>query len=209
MRALIGLLFGSGLWLAIQSFSSPRRARTLKKKRHVWPTFIDEVASGIQVGMSLSEAFFEARNTLPIDEKTMLERAYYQVQHGSAFTDVITKLSAQIHSKDFSRMANLLVTSSQQGIQQLPELLHDFASAIRRNNELNQDVQAKYHTNKIAARVASVAPLFVLLFTATRTEVRDIYLTHEGMMVLVIIAFVSIGGYVAMTKIASLPELES
>jgi Flp pilus assembly protein TadB len=208
MMTLVGMLFGAGVWLCLQSLSVPKRSKAFIPKRNLWPLFIDEIASGVQVGKSLQEAFFEARYTLPIHQKFLLDRAYFQVQHGSAFQEILKELELEMNSKDFSRLAQLLKISAQQGVNHLGVLLHDFSSAIRRDNELMLEILAKYQTNKIAARVASVSPLIVLLFTASRSEVRDIYLSQEGLFVLSGIVLVSIGGYFAMTKIASLPGLD-
>jgi Flp pilus assembly protein TadB len=208
MSALVGMLFGSGLWLVIQSFTNPKPSKIVRSKRNEWPVFIDEIASGIQVGMSLQEAFFSARNTLPLERKVAFDRAYFQVQHGASFNDTLQALASDIHSHDFSRLVNLLLISNKQGIGQLSSLLFDFSAAIRRDQDLILEIHSKYQTNKIAARVASVAPLFVLIFTASRKEVREIYLTSEGIGVLVIIAVVSIGGYLAMVKIATFPGVK-
>lgn len=204
---LVGLLFGAGIWLCLQSVSAPKRSVVYDPKRNVWPLFIDEIASGVQVGKSLQEAFFEARHTLPLHQKFLLDRAYFQMQHGRAFQDVLKELKREMNSNDFSRLLQLLMISAHQGVHQLGVLLHDFSSAIRRDNELMLEISTKYQTNKIAARVASVSPLIVLLFTASRSEVRDIYLSQEGLLVLLGILLVSIGGYFCMTKIASLPGL--
>ena len=209
MSALLGMLFGSGLWLVIQSLTGPRLSKIVKSKRNEWPVFIDEIASGIQVGMSLQEAFFTARNTLPMERKVAFDKAYFQVQHGASFNESLQALAGEIHSHDFSRLVNLLLISSTQGIGQLSSLLFDFSAAIRRDQELILEILSKYQTNKIAARVASIAPLLVLIFTASRKEVREIYLTSEGLGVLGIIAVVSLGGYLAMVKIASFPGVKS
>lgn len=205
--ALVGMLFGAGIWLCVQSFSAPKRTKAQVSRRNLWPQFIDEIASGVQVGKSLQEAFFEARHTVWTHQKFLLDRAYFQMQHGRAFHEVLKELDREMNSKDFSRLAQLLTISAHQGVNQLGMLLHDFSSAIRRDNELLLEISAKYQTNKIAARVASVSPLLVLLFTASRSEVRDIYLSQEGFFVLIGILLVSMGGYVSMTKIASLPGL--
>jgi hypothetical protein len=103
---------------------------------------------------------------------------------------------------------NLLLISNTQGIGQLSSLLFDFAAAIRRDYDLILEILAKYQTNKIAARVASIAPLLVLIFTSSRKEVRDIYLTSEGLGVLGVITLVSIGGYLSMVRIASFPGVK-
>lgn len=206
---LLGMLFGAGIWLCLQSFSVPKRSKATVGKHNLWPVFIDEIASSVQVGKSLQEAFFEARHTLPTHQKFLLDRAYFQLQHGKAFQDTLKELELQMKSKDFSRLVQLLMISAHQGVSQLGMLLHDFSSAIRRDDELILEISAKYQTNKIAARVASISPLLVLLFTATRSEVREIYLSQEGLFVLLGIVIVSIGGYVSMTKIASLPGLRN
>lgn len=207
MIALVGLLFGAGVWLVIQSVSYPKRSRNIDSHSNVWPQFIDELASGIQVGMSLQDSFFDARSALPIEQRRAMDRSYFQMQHGSSFQDELQKLQKQLQSRDFVRLVTLLSLSHQQGVQQLASLLHDFSSALRRDNELMLEVLAKYQTNKIAARVASIAPFLVLLFTASRAEVRNIYFTREGFIVLFVITLVSIGGYVSMAKIASLPGI--
>lgn len=206
---LLGMLFGAGIWLCLQSFSVPKRSKVSAGKRNLWPVFIDEIASSIQVGKSLQDAFFEARHTLPFHQKFLLDRAYFQMQHGKAFQDTLIELEPQMKSKDFSRLMQLLMISAHQGVSQLGMVLHDFSSAIRRDDELILEISSKYQTNKIAARVASISPFLVLLFTATRSEVREIYLTQEGLFVLLGIVIVSIGGYVSMTKIASLPGLRN
>lgn len=208
MSALLGMLFGSGLWLVIQSVAGPKRSKIVRTKRNEWPIFIDEIASGIQVGMSLQEAFFSARTTLPLERRVRFDRAYFQVQHGASFNDTLQILASDIHSHDFSRLVNLLLISNTQGIGQLSSLLFDFAAAIRRDFDLILEILAKYQTNKIAARVASIAPLLVLIFTSSRKEVRDIYLTSEGLGVLGVITLVSIGGYLSMVRIASFPGVK-
>lgn len=207
MIAMVGLLFGAGVWLVIQSVAYPRRSRTVVSHSNIWPQFIDEIASGIQVGLSLQDSFFDARSVLPIEQRRVLDRSYFHLQHGSSFQDELQRLQKQLMSKDFTRLVTILSISTQQGVRQLASLLHDFSAALRRDNELMLEILAKYQTNKIAARVASVAPLFVLLFTASRAEVRSVYLTHEGLIVLFVITLVSIGGYLSMVKIASLPGI--
>ena len=207
MTTLVGLLFGSGVWFVVQSISHPKHLKKTSQKPNTWPEFIDEISSGVQVGMSIQEAFFDARTALPPHHKALFDQAYFQTQHGASFNACLENLAFELKSKDFSRLVALLVISNNQGLAQLATLLHDFASAIRRDSELIKEIVSKYQTNKIAARVASVAPLFVLLFTASRSEVRDVYLTGEGVVVLSIIALISLGGYISMAKISSLPGL--
>lgn len=208
MTALLGMLFGSGLWLIIQSLSGPKHSKVVLSKRNEWPVFIDEIASGIHVGLSLQEAFFSARNTLGHERKSLFDRAYFQLQHGAPFVDVLKSLAREVNSRDFSRLVNVLLISNSQGVTQLSSLLFDFASAIRRDYELMLEIMAKYQTNKIAARFASVAPLLVLIFTSSRQEVRDIYFTTEGLLVLSVITLISLGGYFAMVRIASFPGIK-
>lgn len=207
MSTFIGFLFGSGLWLVLQSVSSVNAKHRIKLQRSIWPAFIDEIADGISVGMSLPEAFFEARHMLPSHYCHVVSKYYYQFQHGASFTDSLHRIAKEIHSQDFKRLSTLLVIGSTEGVHELAILLHDFATAIRRDNELFLEIRSKYQTNKIAARVASLSPLVVLFFTASRQEVRAIYLSGEGVVVLMCIALVSLGGYVAMSRIALLPGI--
>ncbi len=208
MGVIVGLIFGCGLALAILSIN-PRARKN--KKPHIperfWPQFCDEISSGVRAGLSVSEATWRAGESLPVFLQDEFSKFQIGAERGISFNQSILSLSNQLESPTFTRIVFLIVTANNQNSASLASTLNEYASNLRTDLELVDEIAGKQAITKVSARVAALAPLVVLVLTSTRDSVRESFLTTLGLSVVALSFTVTAISYFLMVKFSQIKVL--
>jgi hypothetical protein len=116
-------------------------------------------------------------------------------------------LSNQLESPTFTRIVFLIVTANNQNSASLASTLNEFASNLRTDLELVDEIAGKQAITKVSARVAALAPLVVLVLTSTRDSVRESFLTTLGLTVVALSFTVTAISYFLMVKFSQIKVL--
>lgn len=211
MAQLVGMGFGIGVWFVILSIW-PNLMRPIKRAPERitldWPTFIDDVASGVRSGMTLPSATFGAGKRLPAVAANIFNSIEEEWREVGGFENTLSVLSVRFNEPGFQLFAKTAALAFAQGGNNTPTVLSQLARSLRARKQLENDIAARQATTINSAKVALAAPLLVLLLTSARPEVRSAYSNPTGLLVLVGIVVISIGSYRLMIRTAKLPELE-
>lgn len=208
MGALLGLIFGAGLVIALwQPPNFRRRTHRVTSAVH-WPQFIDDVASGIRAGLSVPVATFEAGQRLSYPYPFLFATWQEHWQQGNGFDAALTGLKASMGSAAFDQFAQTMEIAHRQGGRSVATLLSQLARNVRAQEQLVHEVRGRQSVTVASAKVAVAAPWVVLLVTCARPEVRSSYVAASGLWVLAIVAVVCVLSYISMRKLAEIAELE-
>ena len=212
MGWLLGIGFGAGLWLAsgglrLGGWSWRRRRSPRPATARVWPAYFDDVASGLRAGLAIGPAVWQAGRRLPWLERAAFERAEREWAGGSGLAASLSELSDSLAVPAFTAFVELIRLASTQGSSRLPALVAELAEQNRSQLQLLDEVRGRQATTVNAAKVAVGAPWVVLALTASRPDVREVYLTSAGALVLASVAAISTIAYLAMLRLSRIEAL--
>ena len=208
MGALIGLMFGAGLVIALWQPPAVRRVARRQNTAVHWPQFIDDVASGIRAGLSVPAATFEAGQRLIYPYPAIFAEWHESWQQGSGFESALAGLRASIDCAPFDQFAQTMDLAYRQGGRAVATLLSQLARNVRAQEQLVHEVRGRQSVTVTSAKVAVAAPWVVLVVTAARPEVRHSYMSATGVWVLIGVAGICVMSYVAMRRMAEIAELQ-
>lgn len=208
MANLIGMLAGVGLWLVLLVLWPKSRIKEPRKEILDWPTFIEDVASGVRAGSSLPNAMFMAGSRLPklaAEVFSIVEKSW---QTNGGFIESLRELNQHFPESGFQTFVSTAELSFVQGGSSVPTALSQLARSLRSRKQLENDVRARQSTTVNSAKVAVAAPLVVLGLTGMRAEVREAYTNATGILVLIGIFSLTGFSYWLMVRTAKMPELD-
>lgn len=208
MANLIGMLGGVGVWLMVLSVWPTSRERKPVNEILDWPSFIEDVASGVRAGSALPNAMFLAGSRLPKNSAEIFSIAEEAWQIKGGFIESLRELSQSFPETGFQTFASTAELSYVQGGSSVPTVLSQLARSLRSRKQLENDVRARQATTVNSAKVAVIAPLIVLGLTSMRSEVREAYMNPTGVLVLVGIFCVTSLSYWLMIRTAKMAELD-
>lgn len=210
MGVITGLIFGCGMALAIFSLKpkSKQNKRLLVPEKY-WPQFCDDISSAVRAGLPTSEATWQASASLPLFVQNQFLKHKESAEMGVSFNQSILNLSDQLESSTFSRIAFLIITANNQNSESLATILNEYASNLRTDLDLVNEIVGKQAVTRVSARVAALAPLVVLVMTSTRDSVRESFLTPLGLSVVFGSFIVTAFSYLLMVKISQIKALNA
>ncbi|MCX6403685.1 MAG: hypothetical protein NT032_07270 [Actinobacteria bacterium] len=208
MGSLIGLIFGCGIALAISSLKKVGKdSKTIHIPEKYWPQFCDDLSAGIRAGQSISQATWQASESLPIFLQNCFWQSRKQWEQGATFAKSLHNLSLDLKSVSFSRIVHLIQTAQNQNASAVAALLSEFAQNLRADIALVNEIAGKQAVTRVSAKVAALAPIAVLLLTSSRSTVRNSYLTPTGLLVIAGAMTVTLFSYLMMRKISQIKVL--
>lgn len=208
MGSLIGLIFGCGIALTLMSL---QKAEKLPSRMEIpekyWPQFCDDLSAGIRAGQSLSQATWQASESLPIFLQASFSQSRRRWEQGTAFANSLHDLSLEFKSISFSRIVHLINTAQNQNATAVAALLNEFAQNLRSDIALVNEIAGKQAVTRVSAKVAALAPFVVLLLTSSRSTVRNAYLTPTGLLVIAGTLSVTYFSYLMMRRISQIKVL--
>jgi len=172
-----------------------------------WPHFIDDLASALRAGQSISVALFECGQRVHPSAQPVFRHWQQAWKAGCGLEAALEGLEHDLRSPEFSQLTEVLHIVMVRGGSHVSSTLSELARNIRAQEQLIHEVRSRQSVTLNSAKVAVAAPWIVLLLTAGRPEVRSAYLSSTGMLVIVGVLLTSFFSYVAMRKVAEIPAL--
>ncbi len=181
------------------------RARA-KAHRVLWPEVVDHLVAAIRAGQPLPDAIVELSRSGPAPFRPgflVFERRWHETGTVAVALD-----AAKEHFADptADRLVELLRMAREVGGTELPSVLRDLASALRQDQALRAEAEARQSWVTSAAKLGVVAPWIVLALLASRPEAAAAYNTPAGFALIVGALVACVAAYRIMLAVGRLPE---
>jgi len=184
--------------------SRARRRRGLL--RDVWPEVVDNLASGIRAGLSLSEALGQVGERGPVELREPFRAFAADYRATGRFGDSLDALKNRLADPVADRIVEALRLTRDVGGTDLGRLLRTVSTSLRDDARTRGELEARQSWTVNAARLAVAAPWVVLALLASRPEAVAAYNSVAGVAVLTLGAVASVVAYLSMLRIGRLPE---
>jgi tight adherence protein B len=194
-----------GSWLPVSTVIGRARRRR-QRLRELWPEVVDNLASGVRAGLSLSEAVGQVGERGPEPLRPPFAAFAREYRLTGAFGECLDRLKERLADPVADRLCEALRITREVGGSDLGRLLRNLSAFLREDARTRSELEARQSWTVYAARLAVAAPWLVLALLASRPDSVAAYARPTGVVVLLIGGVVSIVAYRLMMVIGRLPE---
>jgi tight adherence protein B len=202
--AVFGLMAG---WVPIALVRS-RARRRLAEFRELWPDVVDNVASAVRAGLSLSEALAQVGERGPLPLREPFRRFGADYASTGRFAESLDRLKARLADPVGDRVVEALRIAREVGGGDLGRLLRSLSTFLRDDARTRSELESRQSWSVNGARVAVAAPWLVLAMLSFQGDVIQRYNSPVGALIIAGGAVVCVLAYRLMLRIGRLPEPE-
>jgi tight adherence protein B len=202
--AVFGVMAG---WLPIALVRS-RARRRLAEFRELWPDVVDNVASAVRAGLSLSEALAQVGERGPLPLREPFRRFGADYASTGRFAESLDRLKARLADPVGDRVVEALRIAREVGGGDLGRLLRSLSTFLRDDARTRSELESRQSWSVNGARVAVAAPWLVLAMLSFQGDVIQRYNSPVGAVIIAVGALVCVVAYRLMLRIGRLPEPE-
>ncbi|MGC4943987.1 type II secretion system F family protein [Kribbella sp. DT2] len=202
--AVFGLMAG-GVPVALLKSRARKR---LAEFRELWPDVVDNIASAVRAGLSLSEALAQVGERGPLPLREPFRRFGADYASTGRFADSLDRLKARLADPVGDRVVEALRIAREVGGGDLGRLLRSLSSFLRDDARTRSELESRQSWSVNGARVAVAAPWLVLGLLSFQGDVIQRYNSPVGALIIGIGAVVCVVAYRVMLRIGRLPEPE-
>lgn len=182
-----------------------RRRQRADELRAVWPDVVDNLASAVRAGLSLSEALTQlaARGPEPLRPAFVAFGEDYRAT--GRFDECLDRLKDRLADPVGDRIVESLRLARDVGGSDLGRLLRTLSAFLREDARTRAELETRQSWTVNAARLAVAAPWILLGLLSLRPEAVDAYNSAAGLALLAIGGCVCIVAYRLMLRIGRLP----
>jgi tight adherence protein B len=201
----VALAFGAMaayLPLAVVAARARRRQREFAE---VWPEAVDNLASAVRAGMSLSDALGALSVRGPVPLRPAFDGFARDYQVTGRFGDCLDRLKAELADPVGDRVVEGLRIAREVGGGELGRLLRNLSGYLRDDARTRSEMESRQAWTVNGARLAVAAPWLVLLMMSFQSDVIRRYASPVGVLILAVGAGVCVAAYALMMRIGRLP----
>ncbi|MDY0828890.1 type II secretion system F family protein [Microbacterium sp. BG28] len=201
--ALLAALAGAAapvLWLR------GRARRLLKIRRGLWPDVCDLLIASVRAGFALPDALASLQTSAPTHLRPAFAGFARDLAASGHFETSLDRLKVALSDPVADRILETLRMARQVGGTELVPVLRSLSSAVRADAAVRAEVDARQSWVRGAAVLGLVAPWVILVLLALRPEGSAAYSSPEGVVLIVVGAFVSVAAFRMMLAVGRLPE---
>lgn len=172
-----------------------------------WPEVIDHLISGIQSGMSLTEALTELSVRGPLVMRPLFARFKSQILEDGDFDRALSHLSEKFGSHASDQIFEALLISKSLGGSQLLTILRTLGNFLRQDLALRNEISVKQSWIKNSAHLSSAAPWLLLLLLAMQPTTVAAFTTPTGAGILFLGLALTALAYMWMSYLSRLPSV--
>lgn len=172
-----------------------------------WPEVIDHLISGIQSGMSLTEALTELSVRGPVVMRPLFTTFKRQIIEDGDFDRAIATLSEKFGSHASDQIFEALLISKSLGGSQLLTILWTLGNFLRQDLALRNEIAVKQSWIKNSAHLSSAAPWLLLLLLAMQPTTVTAFTTPTGAGILFLGLSLTVLAYIWMSYLSRLPTV--
>lgn len=204
----VGVVFGlmaGGMPVALLRSRARKR---LAEFRELWPDVVDNIASAVRAGLSLSEALAQVGERGPLPLREPFRRFGADYASTGRFADSLDRLKARLADPVGDRVVEALRIAREVGGGDLGRLLRSLSTFLRDDARTRSELESRQSWSVNGARVAVAAPWMVLALLSFQGDVIQRYNSPMGALIIAIGATVCVVAYRLMLRIGRLPEPE-
>lgn len=187
------------LWLSARGKKRISAAKTL------WPELAENLVSALRSGVSIPDALASLA-PLAAGHREAFENFQRNYQGGRSFVTALELLKAELADPVADRILESIRSARELGGAELVEILQGLADAIRAENHLRSELEARQSWLINAARLGAAAPWVVLALLASRPETAEMYSSELGTLLILGGFVITLLAYRMMLSIAKLPQ---
>ena len=172
-----------------------------------WPEVIDHLISGIQSGMSLTEALTELSARGPLVMRPLFTSFKSQIFEDGDFDRALARLSEKFGSHASDQIFEALLISKSLGGSQLLTILRTLGNFLRQDLALRNEISVKQSWIKNSAHLSSAAPWLLLLLLAMQPTTVAAFTTPTGAGILFLGLALTALAYIWMSYLSRLPTV--
>jgi tight adherence protein B len=204
-------LFASAFSLLVLAFTyvivKSRSGKLELEIASSWPEVIDHLISGIQSGMSLTEALTELSVRGPEVMRPLFTVFKRQIIEDGDFDRAISTLSEKFGSHASDQIFQALLISKSLGGSQLLTILRTLGNFLRQDLALRNEIAVKQSWIKNSAHLSSAAPWLLLLLLAMQPTTVAAFTTPKGAGILLLGLSLTALAYIWMSYLSRLPKV--
>jgi tight adherence protein B len=204
----VGAVFGVMAGAAPVALLKGRARRRRAEFRELWPDVVDNIASAVRAGLSLSEALAQVGERGPEALREPFRRFGADYASTGRFADSLDRLKARLADPVGDRVVEALRIAREVGGGDLGRLLRSLSAFLREDARTRSELESRQSWTVNGARVAVAAPWLVLAMLSFQRDVIARYNSPTGALILVAGAAVCVLAYRLMLRIGRLPEPE-
>ena len=204
----VGVVFGlmaGGLPIALLRSRARKR---LAEFRELWPDVVDNIASAVRAGLSLSEALAQVGERGPLPLREPFRRFGADYASTGRFAESLDRLKARLADPVGDRVVEALRIAREVGGGDLGRLLRSLSTFLRDDARTRSELESRQSWSVNGARVAVAAPWLVLALLSFQGDVIQRYNSPMGALIIGAGAVVCVIAYRLMLRIGRLPEPE-
>ncbi|MGY4773301.1 type II secretion system F family protein [Kribbella sp. CWNU-51] len=204
----VGVVFGlmaGGMPIALVRSRARKR---LAEFRELWPDVVDNIASAVRAGLSLSEALAQVGERGPLPLREPFRRFGADYASTGRFAESLDRLKARLADPVGDRVVEALRIAREVGGGDLGRLLRSLSSFLRDDARTRSELESRQSWSVNGARVAVAAPWLVLALLSFQGDVIQRYNSAMGALIIGAGAVVCVVAYRLMLRIGRLPEPE-
>ncbi len=201
--SIVGFVLGGLLgWLGTVAYVKVKATRRLKAFDEHLPDTLQLVASSLQTGFSLGQAFDAAARDGRAPVSTELHRALNESRLGADLEDALDRVAYRMDSKDF-RWAVMAIRIQREVGGNLAEVLRTTVKTIRDRAGLRRQVRALSAEGRLSMYILMALPIGLALFLVTfrREYVSLLWTTGLGLLMSAVAVVSMALGYFVMRQI--------
>jgi tight adherence protein B len=204
----VGVVFGlMAGWVPI-ALVRARARRRLAEFRELWPDVVDNIASAVRAGLSLSEALAQVGERGPLQLREPFQRFGADYASTGRFAESLDRLKARLADPVGDRVVEALRIAREVGGGDLGRLLRSLSTFLRDDARTRSELESRQSWSVNGARVAVAAPWLVLALLSFQGDVIQRYNTPVGALIIAAGAVLCVVAYRLMLRIGRLPEPE-
>jgi tight adherence protein B len=204
----VGLVFGLMAGGVPVALLKSRARKRLAEFRELWPDVVDNIASAVRAGLSLSEALAQVGDRGPLPLREPFRRFGADYASTGRFADSLDRLKARLADPVGDRVVEALRIAREVGGGDLGRLLRSLSGFLRDDARTRSELEARQSWSVNGARVAVAAPWLVLGMLSFQGDVIQRYNSPVGAAVIGVGAALCVVAYRVMLRIGRLPEPE-
>ena len=204
----VGVVFGlmaGGMPIALVRSRARKR---LAEFRELWPDVVDNIASAVRAGLSLSEALAQVGERGPLPLREPFRRFGADYASTGRFAESLDRLKARLADPVGDRVVEALRIAREVGGGDLGRLLRSLSTFLRDDARTRSELESRQSWSVNGARVAVAAPWLVLALLSFQGDVIQRYNSAMGALIIGAGAVVCVVAYRLMLRIGRLPEPE-
>ena len=204
------LLMASALFgVKATALVQPRRTWFTARSRiesHVWPDFVDDLASAVRAGLSFPVALESLALHGPEVIRPSVTSALQRYRVSGDLLSALEVFRDECHDAQCDKIVCALSIAHSVGGSDLGVVLRSLADALREDSKIRGEISARQSWTVNGAKLAAAAPWVTVILLSTHSDAWSAYTSPGGRTMLAFCAVATTVAYLIMKNIGKLPH---